>query len=64
MYSMGRSINASRESEHGASTTSTDNATPHSESRMVKEGWGSRSNFQASYGLAMTPEDLEKGMRS
>lgn len=28
---------------------------------MVKEGWGSRSNFQASYGLDMTPEGLEEG---
>jgi hypothetical protein len=30
-------------------------------SRIVEEGWGSRSNFQASYGLRMTPEDLKVG---
>ena len=35
-------------------------ATPN-KSRIVTEGWGSRPNFQASYGLKMTPEDLEEG---
>ena len=29
--------------------------------KIVKAGWGSRSNFQASYGLKMTPDDLEEG---
>lgn len=29
--------------------------------KIVKDGWGSRTNFQASYGLKMTPEDLEEG---
>ncbi|KAJ4386397.1 hypothetical protein N0V93_009292 [Gnomoniopsis smithogilvyi] len=28
---------------------------------MVKDGWGSRPNFQASYGLGMTPEGIEEG---
>lgn len=27
----------------------------------VKDGWDSRPNFQASYGLGMTPEDIEEG---
>ncbi|KAF8476776.1 hypothetical protein BDZ91DRAFT_707980 [Kalaharituber pfeilii] len=31
--------------------------------QIVKESWGSRTNFQASYGLKMTPEDLEEGER-
>lgn len=29
--------------------------------KIVKDGWGSRTNFQASHGLGMTPEDLAKG---
>lgn len=29
---------------------------------MIKEGgWSSRSNFQASYGLSMTPDGIEEG---
>ncbi|KZV91721.1 hypothetical protein EXIGLDRAFT_719112 [Exidia glandulosa HHB12029] len=28
---------------------------------VIKDGWGSRPNFQYSYGLKMTPEDLEEG---
>ncbi|KAF2146075.1 uncharacterized protein K452DRAFT_315333 [Aplosporella prunicola CBS 121167] len=31
--------------------------------QIVKEGWGNRPNFQASYGLKMTPEDIEEGNR-
>ncbi|KAK8160816.1 hypothetical protein BKA80DRAFT_276048 [Phyllosticta citrichinensis] len=30
---------------------------------FIKEGWGSRKEFQLSYGLKMTPEDLEEGNR-
>ena len=29
--------------------------------RIVKDGWGNRSKFQASHGLGMTPEDLAEG---
>ncbi|PVH92335.1 kinase-like protein [Periconia macrospinosa] len=28
---------------------------------FVKEGWGTRENFQASYGLGMDPEDIAEG---
>lgn len=38
-----------------------DTARAKSKYRIVKDGWGSRPNFQASYGLKMTPEDLEEG---
>ena len=31
-----------------------------SKNQIIRNSWGSRSNFQASYGLRMTPEDLEK----
>ncbi|KUJ14612.1 uncharacterized protein LY89DRAFT_686305 [Mollisia scopiformis] len=37
------------------------NRTTPSRSRIVAKGWGDRHNFQASYGLQMTPEDLEEG---
>ncbi|KAK7538506.1 uncharacterized protein J3D65DRAFT_622228 [Phyllosticta citribraziliensis] len=30
---------------------------------FIKEGWGSRKEFQLSYGLKMTPEDFEEGNR-
>jgi len=29
--------------------------------KMVKDGWGSRPNFQASYGLNMNPSGIAKG---
>ncbi|CAI4213246.1 unnamed protein product [Parascedosporium putredinis] len=29
--------------------------------RIINDGWGSRSNFQHSYGLDMSPEGLEEG---
>lgn len=29
--------------------------------KIVKDGWGSRTNFQASYGLGMTHKDLAEG---
>ncbi|WEW58494.1 hypothetical protein PRK78_003962 [Emydomyces testavorans] len=29
--------------------------------RIVQAGWGSRTNFQASYGLGMDPDGLEEG---
>lgn len=28
---------------------------------MVKDGWGSRTIFQSSHGLKMSPDDLEEG---
>ncbi|PUU80614.1 hypothetical protein B9Z19DRAFT_974322 [Tuber borchii] len=34
---------------------------PDSKYGTVKDGWGNRTNFQASYGLNTTPEDLEEG---
>ncbi|KAG0634231.1 hypothetical protein HOY80DRAFT_987487 [Tuber brumale] len=34
---------------------------PDSKYKIIKDSWGSRTNFQASYGLRMTPEDLEVG---
>ncbi|KAJ3772632.1 hypothetical protein EV361DRAFT_951277 [Lentinula raphanica] len=32
-----------------------------SKNQVIKEGWGSRPNFQHSHGLKMTPEDIEEG---
>lgn len=29
--------------------------------RFIKDGWGSRTVFQASYGLGMDPDSLEEG---
>ncbi len=29
--------------------------------KAVKSGWGSRPNFQASYGLGMTQEGIDEG---
>ena len=31
--------------------------------RFIKDGWGNRVNFQASFGLKMTPEDIDEGNR-
>jgi hypothetical protein len=36
---------------------------PSSKDKIVKDGWGSRSTFQASYGLKMTPDGIEEGNR-
>ncbi|KAK7556937.1 hypothetical protein IWX49DRAFT_586873 [Phyllosticta citricarpa] len=30
---------------------------------FIKEGWGSRKNFQLAYGLKMDPDDIEEGNR-
>jgi len=34
---------------------------PTSKYKIVKDNWGSRTNFQAAYGLGMTPDDLKEG---
>ncbi|KIV92062.1 hypothetical protein PV10_06534 [Exophiala mesophila] len=34
---------------------------PDSHYKIVKDGWGSRTNFQYSHGLKMDPEGLEEG---
>jgi hypothetical protein len=34
---------------------------PDTRYKIVKDGWGNRPNFQASYGLTMSPEDIEEG---
>ncbi|ESK91191.1 hypothetical protein Moror_2911 [Moniliophthora roreri MCA 2997] len=34
---------------------------PRSAYQIIKDGWGNRVNFQLSYGLRMTPEDLQEG---
>ncbi|KAK7514560.1 uncharacterized protein IWZ02DRAFT_185967 [Phyllosticta citriasiana] len=30
---------------------------------FIKQGWGSRKNFQLAYGLKMDPDDIEEGNR-
>lgn len=34
---------------------------PRSKYRIVKDEWGSRTMFQSSHGLKMSPDDLEEG---
>ncbi|KAK8191387.1 hypothetical protein HDK77DRAFT_487041 [Phyllosticta capitalensis] len=34
-----------------------------SQSAFIKESWGTRENFQHSYGLKMEPSDIEEGNR-
>ncbi|KAJ0103752.1 hypothetical protein J7T55_001371 [Diaporthe amygdali] len=34
---------------------------PRSKYRIIKDGWGSRTNFQGSHGLKMDPDGLEEG---
>ncbi|KAF8441808.1 hypothetical protein BGX38DRAFT_1203548 [Terfezia claveryi] len=34
---------------------------PDSKYKIIKDGWGSRANFQGSHGLSMSPDDLEEG---
>ncbi|ROT37170.1 hypothetical protein SODALDRAFT_360855 [Sodiomyces alkalinus F11] len=41
-----------------ASSAGTGGQTKYS---FIKNNWGSRPNFQASFGLKMTPEDIEEG---
>ncbi|KAL8875677.1 MAG: hypothetical protein Q9192_009009 [Flavoplaca navasiana] len=43
--------------------TNNNNIKPPSKYRLVKDGWGTRSNFQLSYGLGLTPEGFEEGNR-
>lgn len=46
-----------------AASTATSSSTfqPRSKYRIVKDGWGSQTNFQGSHGLKMSPDDLEEG---
>jgi hypothetical protein len=49
-------------SQYGVGPWSTSSPVHNSYSnKIVKSGWGSRANFQASYGLKMTPDDIEEG---
>lgn len=41
--------------------TTNSTMTKKSKYQFIKEGWGNRINFQASYGLNMTPDDIEEG---
>ncbi|KAK7052989.1 hypothetical protein VNI00_004310 [Paramarasmius palmivorus] len=36
---------------------------PLSRNQIIKQGWGDRVNFQLSYGLKMTPDDIDEGNR-
>ncbi|KFY11159.1 hypothetical protein V491_07329, partial [Pseudogymnoascus sp. VKM F-3775] len=53
--------------ESGSNAQSNSNlssdAPPPSIHSITKDGWGSRTEFQRSYGLGMTPEDFEEGNR-
>lgn len=51
------SNNQGKPADGGSSSTGT------SKYAIVKDGWGDRRNFQASYGLKMTPDDLGEGKR-
>ncbi|KAK7442043.1 hypothetical protein VKT23_016320 [Stygiomarasmius scandens] len=46
-----------------SSTQSRAKSGPRSRYQIIKDGWGNRVNFQLSYGLRMTPDDLEEGDR-
>lgn len=64
---------SSSSTESGSGSSSTDAANtanaadssatfqPRSKYRIVKDGWGSRTNFQGSHGLKMDPDGLEEG---
>ncbi|KAJ8610580.1 hypothetical protein MRB53_038485 [Persea americana] len=45
----------------GLSETISRPVTEFAENRMVRDGWGTRSNFQASYGLSVMPEGYDDG---
>ncbi|KAK7928628.1 hypothetical protein PG985_005626 [Apiospora marii] len=44
-------------SNHKNASSASDVARKH---QLVVGGWGSRENFQYSYGLKMTPDDMEE----
>lgn len=45
----------------GQGNSSSSGGSRSSNSQIVKDGWGSRPNFQASYGHPMTPEGIAEG---
>ncbi|KKY30449.1 hypothetical protein UCDDA912_g09612 [Diaporthe ampelina] len=53
----------SADAANTAANTATSSPTfqPRSQYRIVKDDWGSRTNFQGSHGLKMDPDDLEEG---
>ncbi|RSL42853.1 hypothetical protein CEP54_015325 [Fusarium duplospermum] len=44
-----------------SSGTASSGSKPPSRYRVVKDGWGDRPTFQASYGLGMDPTSIEEG---
>ncbi|KAL1983204.1 hypothetical protein VTN96DRAFT_378 [Rasamsonia emersonii] len=50
---------AAKDSQSSANTASA--TKPKSKYQFIKENWGNRPNFQFSYGLKTTPEDIEEG---
>ncbi|KAG7096001.1 hypothetical protein E1B28_006683 [Marasmius oreades] len=43
------------------SNSNNNTSKPRTRYQIIKDGWGNRPNFQYSYGLKMTPEDIEEG---
>ncbi|KAI9782186.1 MAG: hypothetical protein M1835_004077 [Candelina submexicana] len=66
-----KSSTPSTNTDNSKSTTSTNQPTsssntsngpdPFSRYRFIKDGWGRRSKFQASYGLDMSPDGIDEG---
>ncbi|KAI9697690.1 MAG: hypothetical protein M1836_004640 [Candelina mexicana] len=65
-----KSSTPSTNTDNSKSTTSTNQTSssntsngpePFTRYRVIKDGWGSRRKFQASYGLDMSPEGIEEG---
>lgn len=50
-----------RSSNQGKSAGGGSSSSGNTNYGMIKDGWGNRPNFQASYGLPMSPEGIEQG---
>lgn len=55
------SNHGSGSNDQGKPSSGASSSSGTSKYAIVKDGWGDRRNFQASYGLKMTPDDLEEG---
>ncbi|KAF4979961.1 hypothetical protein FDECE_17967 [Fusarium decemcellulare] len=53
--------NQSSGKQSSTTSASSSNAKPPTRYSVVRDGWGSRPQFQASYGLRMDPDGIEEG---
>lgn len=61
MSSSNNNSSGAGQGKANGNSSSTGGSGPSTNYAIIKEGWGTRSNFQSSFGLGMTPEGISAG---